>query len=1216
MSITCPNKNNESWRFLKDKVGEAEAYRFFAANGENIPEMAEVQKYVLDKKLTSMLSKLGVSVETYDGALDRVDNDVQAVADMLDKTVKIAHGAETSDYLPEEAGYFFLEMLKDDKLADRLLDLVRKDDYYIDYLGDRYATYERLYNGDQEMLVREVAGILIGETIGKKLHDRTNTPSVLMRVLDAIWNKIKKFFRNQPRDLLQKEIEEVYGKVAQSVLKEDVTAFEPNKLEGNMRKYFHSNKKKLTGMEKVLNDSIRIVTKRMKLFERKDIYTLAEKDRKLLESLIKDLDAKKYQEGVMNYLNQANDELGRLNDRIIAIREDIDNIDVKEAATTLRDMKFYIKSHDAIVKDLKKEISVTVRPDDMKTVINNINETVELMEEVYADLSAKTVGKTLMPFAANRKDFDMEKTLREADKDIHWWSRYVRSMANANNDFLALIDLLVKRQKNDSRQATRDFAIDILRMQKSLEKAGVKNTDWIYEKDKEGKYTGNIVGEFNTGQYWQDYRQYSNEINANKELSSKQKAQLIAKWIDAHTQAHPKVEEIVAEMKANLPAETFKRWYEANTKQDPATKQITYKGELAIPSNEYKNPEYNKIQSTPHLKEFYDFVANAKEKFDNKLPRRYRKYLRAPQVRKKTIDRMLKARGIKDIKDIAVESLRDTFIVTEDEDERGDTRKIEDVDGKLINFVPTYFTERLSDPNKNMSTDIVSTMIMYSQMANDYSHMNELTDIIELSKDVAADLVIQRTDAKGRPIVEKLDSLKRKMMTHLKMKGSDSNIAVLLKNYIDAQVYGIQKKDEGKIFGNVDVAKMLDFIGRYTSIKYLGLNFFAGFANVNIGSVQVRLEAQAGRFFDHKDLLLGDKEYWSGMPKLITNVGQRLQNSKLQLFMEHFDVLDDFKSSTREINANRKTLFGRLFKSSMLFVINQGGEHYLQGRAALALGQKQNLVDKNGTPISLYEAYEVKDNKLVLKEGVKKSDGSAWSRSDEFIYQEKVHSINQGLHGIYNESDRNFIQQYAIGRLAMMFRKFMIPGIDKRFRSKHYDWRLEEEDEGYLRATPRTLKKLFGNMIRDLRQGDYSFRKNFANLSDIEKASFRRVMLEVGYNMAAFMLLALIGDDDDDDWATAMLAYQLNRFLTELQFYYNPAEAFRIFQSPLAASNAMNDLIDLFTFMMPWKWGEEVKTGRYAGYSRFHRTAIRAIPLYKSLEDLQMPEEKLQFYTK
>lgn len=1218
MAVNCPNRTSPEWKFLEAQVGEAEAYRFFAANNELLPEMKEIQKFVLDKKLISALTKLDVTVEGYDNTLDRADGDVNAVADMLNKTIKIAHGVERIEYLPEEAGHFFLEMLKDDKLVDRLLDLVRKDDYYVDYLGDRYASYMSLYNGNEEMLVREVAGILIGETIVNKLHDKTNTPPLIIKVIQALWNKLKKIFSNQPKDLIEKEIESVYGPLAENILKGDVTQFSPSKLEGNLRKYYSANKKKLKGMEKVLNDAIRVVDKRMKVFERKELHTLVEKERKQLEMLIKDMDEKKYQEGVMRYLEAVNNQLDGLNKRIEEVREDVENVDPKKAAATLRDMKFYVKSHDAIIKDLKREIKTGLRSAELKSIINNIEETVEIMEEAYIELARDTVGKTLMPFAANRKDFDMKKTLTEADKDIHWFSRYVRAMANANNDFLSLIDLLVKRQKTDSRQDTRDFAVDILQHQQKLEKAGIKNTDWMYEKDRHGNYTGNLVSEYNLGQYWNDYKDFQNETNANTTLSSKEKAKLIAQWIDAHTQAHPKAEEIIAEMKANLPEEAFNRWYLENTKQDPATKQITYKGELAIPSNEYKNLAYKDIQSNSTLKEFYDFIMTSKEKYDKQIPSKLVKLTRAPQVRKNFVDRFLKSRNLKDLKTLGVETLRDTFIVTEDEDQRGDTNKIEDFDGKLLNFVPTYFTNRLADANKDLSTDIVSTMIMYAQMSNDYKYMNELTDVIELSKDIAGELEIQRTDAKGRPIVEKIAPLKRKMMTLLTMRGAEeSNIEARLRSYTDSQVYGIQKKDEGTIFGKIDIAKLLDFIGRYTAFKYLGFNIFAGFANLGVGSIQIRLEAHGGRFFDHKDLLLGDKEYWSSMPDLLLNLEKRLSNSKLQLFMEHFDILDDFRASTREINANRKTLFSRLFKTSTVFIINSGGEHYLQGRTALAIGQRQDLVDANGTPISLFEAYEVKNNKLVLKKGVKKKDGSEWTRDDENSYTNKVHAINQGLHGIYNESDRAHIQQYAIGRLVMMFRKFMIPGIDKRYRTSYYDWRLEEPDEGYYRSGLRALRRVLSGLMKDLKQGQWSYAKNVDNLTDIEKASYRKVMLEAGYTLGLMLFSFILEDDDDDDaWAKSMLAYQLNRTLSELQFYYNPSEAIRIFNSPLASSSAVDDLLDLATFIAPWKWGEEVQSGRYKGVSKFHRTAIRALPLYKNISDIAMPEEKLKFYNK
>ena len=57
--------------------------------------------------------------------------------------------------------------------------------------------------------------------------------------------------------------------------------------------------------------------------------------------------------------------------------------------------------------------------------------------------------------------------------------------------------------------------------------------------------------------------------------------------------------------------------------------------------------------------------------------------------------------------------------------------------------------------------------------------------------------------------------------------------------------------------------------------------------------------------------------------------------------------------------------------------------------------------------------------------------------------------INQELHGIYNIVDRNVIQQWGLGRLAIMFRKFLVPAINRRFRAKRYNEMASMYKEGY-----------------------------------------------------------------------------------------------------------------------------------------------------------------------
>jgi hypothetical protein len=96
----------------------------------------------------------------------------------------------------------------------------------------------------------------------------------------------------------------------------------------------------------------------------------------------------------------------------------------------------------------------------------------------------------------------------------------------------------------------------------------------------------------------------------------------------------------------------------------------------------------------------------------------------------------------------------------------------------------------------------------------------------------------------------------------------------------------------------------------------------------------------------------------------------------------------------------------------------------------------------NGKIVSLWDAMEVvytdpndhsKGAKLQLKEGYTKEDGSAFTKDDIIAFSRKSASINQKMHGIYNEADKNAFQALGIGRMAMMFRKWIVPSLNKRF---------------------------------------------------------------------------------------------------------------------------------------------------------------------------------------
>ena len=135
----------------------------------------------------------------------------------------------------------------------------------------------------------------------------------------------------------------------------------------------------------------------------------------------------------------------------------------------------------------------------------------------------------------------------------------------------------------------------------------------------------------------------------------------------------------------------------------------------------------------------------------------------------------------------------------------------------------------------------------------------------------------------------------------------------------------------------------------------------------------------------------------------------------------------------------------RVFGKGGVYFMQSAGEHYMQSRTLLAYMNHYKLKDSTGKKISLYDAYEVVkeeqngvvvDAKLVLKQGLTKLDGTEFTAADSSDITYKVAKINQSLHGIYNNADKNAMQRYALGRLAFIFRKWMVPHYNRRFKGR------------------------------------------------------------------------------------------------------------------------------------------------------------------------------------
>jgi hypothetical protein len=186
-----------------------------------------------------------------------------------------------------------------------------------------------------------------------------------------------------------------------------------------------------------------------------------------------------------------------------------------------------------------------------------------------------------------------------------------------------------------------------------------------------------------------------------------------------------------------------------------------------------------------------------------------------------------------------------------------------------------------------------------------------------------------------------------------------------------------------------------------------------------------------------------------------------------------------------------------------------------------------------------------------------------------------LHALNKRMHGIYNDFDKATAQRYSLGKLAFMYRKYLVPAYKRRFKNLGYDEELGGQTEGYYRTFWNLYLKNLVTLKTDLI-------KNWADMSPFERAQVKRVIAEATLIIAlaalVMVLKAMVDDDDDDlkkNWAYNFVLYEAIRMRSETSQYvpiYGIRDAYRTVKSPSAATVSIDralKFVDQF-FIQSW----------------------------------------------
>ncbi len=1172
----------------------------------------------LDTIMRGILRDNGVSIGSLNALEERMKvngvtdfSTAKRTAEGFLELIRLRDGKEGSEALPEEFSHWAIEAHKDKALIARLVNAIKDEKTLREILGDSYSDYFIEYAGNMDRLAREAAGKLLAEAFKRTSTKNLQSASLLTRVKDFIVNLFPKTMGTAIRNALYSTTKK-YDALAASIMANPSDLSNDNiDVKDSLFSIAKANVASISDMFKTIIEN---EEKRLQIYRNK---YKTEKARTNQEDLIKtlqtSLDQNKINKGITDYLDRAYINLTNTMTKL----KDFENLSSSERASLLENSRKYISSYKYIAKSFLKSAAeaeysdeVDTYPEDIVNLMVDFNAEVNKIDNKVKALAKKEATAVLNAYipkgmtvsSTDNTPITGEFLMSDDKLDVGIFSKWLNSAANSSSHLINIIDNMLKRARALARRDTLADKQRLQAAQMKLEKSGIKNTEWMLEVDSEGKKTGYYIRNFNKGEFNKARNAELDRIKEKYDFKDPKQRKEAIKVFTAWRNKH--MERINGALVPRI---------------------------TPLDGISYANPVFNNMTSVQ--REYYELILAMKEAAEFKINSRNPKEASYNIVAIKS-DTMENIRNNpKDAFKHLKQAVNDTLVKVEDEDTFGVGQALTDLEGGKVEMLPIYyqsFSEN-SDALQKASPDVTETMALYMNMANNFHHLEQVGDTVEMIRHAYGETNTTMTNA-GRAV--------KKVRNRLSKSGSEdaeadnalvstkeTNAYEHLNNLISSQLYGKYIKDEGDIkIGNrkISISKAADFLINLTSKNSLMFNYLSESASVTQGVIAANVEAVGARFFSVPELGKADTKYAEELTGLLGDFGARTKKSKLGLFLEHFNVMLDNESSLREIKSEFKSKAGRLTRLDTLSFIKNCGEHWMYSRTALALALKTK-VKLNGEEINLYEAMELVDvdpdtpeagKKIQYKQGVTDLDGNPISDNYNFSFETRIHAINHELHGIYNAADKNALQRVSLGRLVMLFRGWMVPAYLRRFGSEKYNMSLDEHTKGYYIS----MKNFLHTLAKDTAKLEIHYISRFNELTPMEQANVKMALTELMHFVVLTAMVALIEfpDDKDRHWLYKYTEYLLYRTHTELAVMVpSPAilkEGGRIIASPSAAVGTLESILSLFDLLDPRVYMHTMDSGRYKGDSEAQKTFMNALPFSRTIHKVSNPDTLMPFF--
>lgn len=1146
---------------------------------DNIKSFTEQYSNVLlSERLEEIFKPLGVSVglmsESERGGgkigLLAFDN-VKSIAEGFAAIIKVANNMQGIHAIPEEFSHLLVRIFYNNPLVQRGLTHIKNNSELAkSVLGDKYERYKQIYEDNEDKIAEETLGHILHKELAGVVTAK-NIP-IFERIKNWIVQQFKSFNPGTVEHAMY-ETNMAMSKLASSILSggERITQKDFEKATEGFNLY--ALEEEVDNRKSVLEKMILIEEKRLRIGSPDENVDIASMRKETEEGGDTALGIFRYLYHVLEKLKSLNADMGNIHD-----------MDPKKVFKFLRAVRMYSNSYDSVLKDmqdliveeqdnedpsasafigdLKYDIPGLEDPISVMEIINQISTLSDRLQRRWVKASHSYLSNFLSDYydtnvTINGEHISIETLLAKCATDISFTERWLDALSDSSDPLMQTLDQVVKSANDKIREEHIKESRKIIALRQEMEEAGITSTEWMYERDSEGNLTGNYLSDIDYPAYYKAKKEYMNYLDAtygkaNMGKNAGEKSRKMQEWLRENT----------VSIFGNIPKKS-----------------------------KYASKAYASLTETQ--KSILDKALKLKAYYDKMYPEDRVKNSKAIQIRQNTAQRTLHTlKSPTKAMEAARNAFRDAFVKTSsDETEFGISEGLRDFNGAEFFALPVLYTNRLEDPN-DLSTDFFSTLMQYSYATIRYKHMDKIVDPMEVARTWIKENR-QVTKTRGNKVVQEAMRIGGEIIKQDVLETDATNISQMMDDYYASQFYGRMMKEGTEVAG-VNTNKVTNKLLNISAMASLSFNWLAQIANIFNGLAMQNVEAAAKQFFRGKSLLKADMYYTKHLGGLFKNLGNRRADDTLSLLGDFLNIKQDYNRTIRK--TQNKDLIERALGANLSFIGQEAGDHWLYYRTALAMMVEQQVIVPGKGTMSLLDAVQIRDAKeghgmkeMYLPEGTTDEKGNLFNASK---FGRKIAKVNHGLFGIYNSEDSNAAHRTAVGRLALQFRKWMKPLINKRFQARQFNMSLGAEEEGYYRTALRFL--------RDIAKSKFHVTAVWESLTEMEKQNLKRALVDSLQLFIVWIVGSYVDWPDDEDTPKAYKYAELitKRMKMELGALHPVGiigEGRKLVKSPFAAMSVLNSIYDIgVSVLTPGDYVEELQSGPYKGMTRLQKNLYKA----------------------